>query len=76
MKGERERVLTLDQIVEFTKQLSLLDKVLLIKEIAQQIEHGLTAARPISRTPGLHAGSGVAWMSDDFDEPLSLKGGE
>jgi hypothetical protein len=76
MKGERESVLMLDQIIEFAKQLSLLDKVRLIKEVAQQIEHGLNAAQPISRKPGLHAGTGVAWMSDDFDEPLSLKGGE
>ena len=66
--------LTLDEIVKLTKQLSLVDKARLIKEIAMQIEQELTTAQPVQRKAGLHAGA--IWMSDDFDEPLSLKGGE
>lgn len=64
------KVVSLDEIVELTKQLSLLDKVRLIEEIAPQIEQELKAVQPGPRTPGLHAEMGAAWMSDDFDEPL------
>lgn len=60
--------MTLDEIVELTKQLSLLDKVRLIEEIAPQIEQELKAAQPTPRMAGLHAGA--IWTSDDFDEPL------
>jgi hypothetical protein len=64
------KVASLDEIVELTKQLSLLDKVRLIEEIAPQIAQELKAVQPGSRIPGLHAEMGAAWMSDDFDEPL------
>ena len=60
--------MTLDEIVELTKQLSLLDKVRLIEEIAPQIEQELKSAQPTQRKAGLHAGA--IWTSDDFDEPL------
>ena len=60
--------MTLDEIVELTKQLSLLDKVRLIEEIAPQIERELEAAQPAPRKAGLH--TGAIWTSDDFDEPL------
>jgi hypothetical protein len=61
--------MTLDEIVELTKQLSLLDKVRLIEEIAPQIEQELKAAQPTQRKAGLH--TGAIWTSGDFDEPLS-----
>ncbi len=60
--------MTLDEIVELTKKLSLLDKVRLIEEIAPQIEQELKAAQPGQRKAGLHAGA--IWVSEDFDEPL------
>ncbi len=63
-----ERTVTLDEIVELTKQLSLLDKVRLIEKVAPQIEQELKAVQPAPRIAGLHAGA--IWMSDDFDEPL------
>lgn len=63
--------MTLDEIVELTKQLSLLDKVRLIEEIAPQIEQELKAAQPMERKAGLHVGA--IWTSDDFDEPLPDK---
>jgi hypothetical protein len=59
---------TLDEIVKLTKQLSLLDKVRLIEEIAPQIEQELKATQPTPRKAGLHAGA--IWTSDDFDEPM------
>jgi len=67
------KVPSLDEIVELTKQLSLLDKVRLIEEIAPQIAQELEAAQPIQPAPapriaGLHAGA--IRMSDDFDDPL------
>ncbi len=65
-----QKAMTLDEIVEMTKQLSLLDKVRLIEKITPQIERELKAAQPMSRIPGLHSEKGTAWMSDDFDEPL------
>lgn len=60
--------MTLDEIVKLTKQLSLLDKVRLIEEIAPQIEQELKAAQPVQRKAGLHMGA--IRISDDFDEPL------
>lgn len=60
--------MTLDEIVELTKHLSLLDKVRLIEEIAPQIEQELKAAQSVQRKAGLHAGA--IWTSEDFDEPL------
>ena len=39
--------ITLDQIVEFARQLSLVDKVRLIEEIAPQIEEELKAVQPV-----------------------------
>ena len=65
-----QKAMTLDEIVEMTKQLSLLDKVRLIEEVAPQIERELQAAQPVSRIPGLHADKGITWMSDDCDDPL------
>ncbi len=43
--------MTLDEIVELIKPLSLLDKVRLIEEIAPQIEGELKAAQPVQRYP-------------------------
>jgi hypothetical protein len=59
---------TLEEIVELAKQLSLLDKVRLIEKITPQIERELETVQPTQRKAGLHAGA--IWMSDDFDEPL------
>ena len=60
--------MTLDEIVELTRQLSLLDKVRLIEESAPQIKQELKAAQAAPRKAGLHIGA--IWTSDDFDEPL------
>ena len=60
--------ITLDEILELTKQLSLLDKVRLIEKITPQIERELQTAQPTPRKAGLNAGA--IWTSDDFDEPL------
>ncbi len=46
-----KRNMTLDEIVELTKQLSLLDKVRLIERITPQIERELSATQPGQRTP-------------------------
>ena len=49
-----EKSITLSEIVELTKQLSLVDKVRLIEEIAPQIEQELKSApqtKPAKRTP-------------------------
>lgn len=45
------KTMTLEEIVQLTKQLSLLDKVRLIEEIAPQIERELQAAQSVPRTP-------------------------
>lgn len=46
-----QKAMTLDEIVEMTKQLSLLDKVRLIEKITPQIESELSASQPVQRTP-------------------------
>ncbi len=45
-----EKSITLSEIVELTRQLSLVDKVRLIEEIAPQIEEELKAAQSTQRT--------------------------
>jgi hypothetical protein len=45
------KAITLDEIVKLTKQLSLLDKVRLIEELAPQIERELTVVQPAELTP-------------------------
>lgn len=44
-------VVTLEEILELAKQLSLVDKVRLIEQVAPQIEHELRAVQPVPRTP-------------------------
>lgn len=58
--------MTLDEIVELTKQLSLLDKVRLIEEIAPQIEQELKAAQPVQRTPLCGLWSGLDVTDEDI----------
>lgn len=60
--------MTLDEIVELTKQLSLLDKVRLIEEIAPQIEQELKAAQPMPRTPLRGLWEGLDITDEDITE--------
>lgn len=60
--------MTLDEIVELTKQLSLLDKVRLIEEIAPQIEQELRAVQPVQRTPLRGLWEGLDITDEDITE--------
>ena len=59
---------SLDEILELTKQLSLLDKVRLIEEIAPQIKRELSAARPVQRTPLRGLWKGLDITEEDIAE--------
>ena len=65
-----ETVATLEEVVELTKQLPLLDKVRLIERIAPQIERALEAAPPPPRRSlwGLCADLGPAPSDEDINE--------
>jgi hypothetical protein len=65
-----EKVVTLEQVLELTKQLSLLDKVRLIERVAPQIARALEVARPAPRKSlwGLCADLGPAPSAEDIDE--------
>jgi hypothetical protein len=65
---EQEIAMTLDEIVELTKQLSLLDKVRLIEEIVQQIEQEVKAVQPMPRTPLRGLWEGLDITDDDIAE--------
>jgi hypothetical protein len=59
---------SLDEILELTKQLSLLDKVRLIEEIAPQIKRELNAAQPVQRTPLRGLWKGLDITEEDIAE--------
>lgn len=63
-----EEVVTLDQIVELTKHLSLLDKVRLIERITPQIERELSIAQPEHRTPLRGLWQGLNVTDEDIAE--------
>ncbi|MBD2773217.1 hypothetical protein [Iningainema tapete] len=56
-----EKVVTLEEALELVKQLSLVDKVRLIEQVAPQIERELTNAQPQPRKSlrGLWRGSNI-----------------
>jgi predicted phage-related endonuclease len=60
--------ISLDEILELTKQLSLLDKVRLIEEIAPQIKRELSAAQVGQRTPLRGLWRGLDITEGDIDE--------
>jgi hypothetical protein len=57
-----DQTVTLEDALELIKQLSLIDKVRLIKQIAPQIEHELTniQAQPRKSLRGLWRGSNIS----------------
>jgi predicted phage-related endonuclease len=59
---------SLDEILELTKQLSLLDKVRLIEEIAPQIKRELNAAQVGQRTPLRGLWKGLDITEEDIAE--------
>ncbi len=63
-----QKAITLDEIVEMTKQLSLLDKVRLIEKITPQIESELSAAQPVQRTPLRGLWEGLNITDEDIAE--------
>ena len=56
-----DKAITLESALELVKQLSLVDKVRLIEQIAPQIEHKLTNFQPKTRKSlrGLWRGSNI-----------------
>jgi hypothetical protein len=57
-----DQTVTIEDALELIKQLSLLDKIRLIKQIAPQIEHELTNIQPQPRKSlrGLWQGSNIS----------------
>ncbi|HEX9989956.1 MAG TPA: hypothetical protein VGE45_15965 [Chloroflexia bacterium] len=60
------KAITLEEILELVKQLSLLDKVRLIQEIASQIEQELRTVQPVQRTPLRGLWEGLDITDDDI----------
>jgi hypothetical protein len=62
--------MTLEEVLNLVKQLSLVDKVRLIERVAPEIEKELVAARPIPRQSlwGLCADLGTAPSATEIDE--------
>ena len=65
------KAVTLDEIVELTKQLSLVDKVRLIEVLAPQIERELSASEPAQRTPLRGLWKGLDVKEQDIAEARS-----
>jgi predicted phage-related endonuclease len=59
---------TLQEVIELTRQLSLLDKVRLIKELAPQIERELTTIQPTQRTTLRGLWEGLDIIEEDIAE--------
>lgn len=62
------KTITLDEVLELTKQLSLPDKVRLIEEIAPQVEQELKAVQPVQRTPVGGLWKGLNITEEDLAE--------
>ena len=60
--------ITLNKVVELTKQLSLLDNVRLIEEFALQVERELKAVQPGQRVALRGLWKGLDITEDDIDE--------
>ena len=63
-----QKAISLDEIVETTKQLSLLDKVRLIEKITPQIESESSASQPVQRTPLRGLWEGLNVTDEDIAE--------
>ncbi|MDQ3705686.1 MAG: hypothetical protein M3437_10775 [Chloroflexota bacterium] len=62
------KAVTLDEIVQLTRQLSLLDKVRLIEQLAPQIEQELKVVQPAERTPLRGLWKGVDISEEEIAE--------
>jgi hypothetical protein len=62
--------MTLEEVLIFVKQLSLIDQVRLIERIAPEIERGLVASHPVRRQSlwGLCADLGAAPSAADISQ--------
>lgn len=63
-----ENVVTLEEILDLTKRLSLVDKVRLIEHLAPQIERGLKATGPIGRKSLRGLWKGLDLTEEDLAE--------
>ena len=63
-----DKAITLEQVVNLTNQLSLIDKVRLIEYIAPQIERELRAAQPGERASLHGLWKGVDVTEEDITE--------
>ena len=61
-----EQVITLDAVLQLAKQLSALDKVRLVEQIAAELERDLQASKPRKSLRGLW--KGVDIMDEDIAE--------
>lgn len=64
-----EKIITLEDVLDLVKRLSLVDKVRLIERVAPQIERELATVQPSPRKSlyGLCADLGPAPSADDID---------
>ena len=64
------KVVTLEEVLDLAKRLSLVDKVRLIERVAPQIERELGAAQPAARKSlwGLCADLGPAPSAEEIDQ--------
>lgn len=59
---------TLQEVLELTKRLSLVDKVRLIEQVAPQIEQELKGAQPVKRTPVGGMWKGLNVTDEEIEE--------
>jgi hypothetical protein len=62
------KAVTLDEIVQLTRQLSLLDKVRLIEQLAPQIEQELKVVQPAELSPLRGLWKGVDISEEEIAE--------
>lgn len=63
-----ENVVTLEEVLDLTKRLSLVDKVRLIEHLSLQIERGLKAARSTGRKSLRGLWKGLDLTEEDLAE--------